>query len=225
MYLCNDKVTEEMTVALAHEVKNPVSLIKANIEFLELSENLSAYEKNIKIIKKELNKISDIMSDFILSCKPVCERNIEEINIFYLIKEKIEELAISNNKNNIEFWFNCFCDTENLNIVGEYSKICMLLSNIYKNSIEAINYNGIIKTNISMCDNNIIVDIIDDGEGIKDDIKDKIYKPFITNKKDGSGLGIPICVNIMKEIEGDFIIFNNEGKGCTARLTFNKVLT
>ncbi|MDE6182274.1 MAG: hypothetical protein K2F59_03620, partial [Eubacteriales bacterium] len=56
----------KFNAAFAHEVKNPISLIKAHIEFLELDNNLSAYKNNINIIKKELNKISEIVSDFML---------------------------------------------------------------------------------------------------------------------------------------------------------------
>ena len=97
----------------------------------------------------------------------------------------------------------------------------MIFSNIYKNCVEAINDNlGFIQTNIYIKDKNIIVDIIDNGTGIDKDISQKIYEPFFTNKNNGSGLGIPICLNAMKSLNGSFEIFNNEDLGCTTRLTF-----
>ena len=61
-----DQFSGKFKDAFIHEVKNPISLIKAHIEFLELDTNLSIYKNNINIIKKELNKILEIVSDFMI---------------------------------------------------------------------------------------------------------------------------------------------------------------
>lgn len=218
MYFYKNNLTKDLTIALVHEVKNPVSLIKANIELLELENVLDNHKKNVTMIKNELNKISEIVSDFMLFCNQNYESNLVKINIVDLIKEYIEKFNIYNN---ITFSINCFESIENMFIIGEYSKLSMIFSNIYKNCVEAINDNlGFIQTNIYIKDKNIIVDIIDNGTGIDKDISQKIYEPFFTNKNNGSGLGIPICSNAMKSLNGSFEIFNNEDLGCTTRLTF-----
>ena len=220
MYFYENKLTKDITIALAHEVKNPVSLIKANIELLELEDTLNGYQKNVKIIKNELNKISEIVSDFILFCNPHYDTD-SNINIFHLIKEHIEKLNVYNH---ITFSLNCFENIDSIKTMGGYSKISIVLSNIYKNCVEAIkSNNGFIQTNIYIKNNDIIIDVIDNGEGINDDIYEKIYEPFFTNKDSGSGLGIPICKNIMKSLNGDFTIFNNNDIGCTTRIIFKKL--
>ena len=220
MYFYENNLTKDITIALAHEVKNPVSLIKANIELLELEDALNGYQKNVKIIKNELNKISEIVSDFILFCNPHYDTD-SNINIFHLIKENIEKFNVYNH---ITFSLNCFENIDSIKTMGGYSKISIVLSNIYKNCVEAItSNNGFIQTNIYIKNNDIIIDVIDNGEGINDDIYEKIYEPFFTNKDSGSGLGIPICKNIMKSLNGDFTIFNNNDIGCTTRIIFKKL--
>lgn len=219
MYFDEDNFSKDITIALAHEVKNPVALIKANIELLEFDKVLENHKTNVKTIKNELNKISDIISDFMIYCNQFYEEKPEKVNLFYIIKEQIEKLNVYNN---ITFSINCFENIEDMFVFGEDFKISLALSNIYKNCIEAIEGNqGFIQTNLYTKDNTIVLDIIDNGKGIEEEILPKISKPFFTIKKNGSGLGIPICIKAMKSMGGSFEIFNNKNKGCTTRLTFN----
>lgn len=219
MYFCKDNLSKDITIALAHEVKNPVSLIKANIELLELEKVLDNHQYNVKMIKNQLNKITKIMSDFMYFCDYEHKDNKEQINIYYLIKEHIEDLKIYKN---IDFYLECTDDIEKLYILASYSKICIVLSNIYKNCIEAIeDEKGFVKTKIYTKNNKIFLDFIDSGKGIEENILNNIYEPFFTNKKNGTGLGIPICINIIKSLEGEFYIFNNKEKGCITRVVFN----
>lgn len=219
LYFCKDNLSKDITIALAHEVKNPVSLIKANIELLELENVLDNHQKNVKMIKNQLNKITKIMSDFMYFCDYEHKDNKEDINIYYLIKEHIENLKIYKN---IDFYIQCKDDIKNLSIKASYFKICIILSNIYKNCIEAIEKEkGFIKTKIYIKDKKLFIDFIDTGKGIEDNILNDIYKPFFTNKKNGTGLGIPICINIIKSLEGEFYIFNNKDKGCVTRIVLN----
>lgn len=217
MYYCN-KIDEKMTMALAHEVKNPVSLIKAHIELLELDKELSGYENNINIIKTELNKISDIISEFMLFYKPT---NIaKKINIIPIIKETMERFKIYS-KENIKFYFKLECNENEFNINLQDIKISMLFNNIYKNAIESIKENeGHIITKLYTLNNRPTIDIIDNGEGLKKDVLQDIKQPFVTYKKGGTGFGIVICESILNDIGGKFEIFNNKDKGCTVRLTF-----
>lgn len=185
---------------------------------------LNDYEKNVKVIKNELNKISNIVSNFMLYQNSNTMIN-STVNLCNIINENIEKFDVYSH---IKFSFNCFSDLENIaniKISGDYHKVSMVLSNIYKNCVEAINHNnGIIETNISTKDDTIIVDIIDNGQGIEESLLEKVYEPFFTNKECGTGLGIPICKNIMKSLNGNFIIFNNRDVGCTTRIIFKMLI-
>lgn len=215
-------------IALAHEVKNPVSLIKANIELLEFQGTFNDNQYNVDIIKKELNKISKIVTDFNTL---FCYNNInklDDINLVDIIKEVEKEYRVTNKLSNISFYLNSFCKFEESFINGDETKLGMLFSNIYKNAIESVkenNYednNNIIRTNIYVKNNNrIVVEIIDNGHGIKKEIENNICEPFNTTKSSGTGLGLSICKNIVNNFEGEFSIENNaNSKGCIVKIEF-----
>ena len=222
MQFYKDYLTKEATMVLAHEVKNPVSLIKANIELLEFERVLDNHKSNLRVIKNELNKISELISDFMLYCNTSCDIKEDGVDIFQIVKEHTEKFSVYNN---ITFSINCFENIEDIFIMADESKIAIVLSNVYKNCIESIeDKQGFIQTNIYIKDKNIVIDIIDNGKGIDEEIYSKIYEPFFTMKKDGSGLGIPICVKILESLDGSFTIFNNKEDGCTTRVIIPKAL-
>lgn len=217
MYIC-----DEMTAIFAHEVKNPISLIKANIELLELDKKENGYEKNLAVMKREIDKINNIITDLVIFSSPTQKNELSKINILDIIEQNIEDIVISGAGGDIKFFVNCFCNLDCINIFARADKIDIVIHNIYKNSIEAMQgKKGSIYTKIYKKANNTVIDIIDEGGGIDDDMKDKIYKPFATNKDGGSGLGVCICRRVLEEIGGRMTLFNNENKGCTARLIFS----
>lgn len=207
-----DQFSSRFTDAFVHEIKNPVALIKAHIEFLELDTNLSVYKNNIAVIKKELNKILEIVSDYMIFNKET--ENTEHINIIPIIKETIKMFEVYN-KNNINFSFNINCNEDYFIVNTRPLKISMLFSNVFKNAVEAIKNTGNIRVILYTDNEQPIIDIIDDGEGLS--IKNN-HINFMTSKKEGSGMGIPICKSILNDIGGKFEIFNNKDAGCTVRI-------
>ncbi len=216
MNFYNERNFERLTAEFAHEVKNPVSLIKANIEYMQTSDTSGVYEKNYGIIKKELQKITNIVMEFIKLTKSAENSEKEVIFIYDLVSEVIEEFDTPYEGKNISFELNCF--DKDLKIFGEYSKICIVFFNIFKNAVEAIEKDGIISAFIGKENSDIIVKISDTGVGIKEEFEKEIGTPFFTTKKGGSGLGISICKNVIESHGGTFLIFNNEKKGCTVEI-------
>lgn len=217
---------QEKALFLAHEVKNPISLIKANIELLELDSNMSIYEKNIDIIKKELNKITFIISDFLDTNKKDFSsfKTIKNFDLILLLKELNQNLSLINKTKKINFCLKCFCESNQVFIDADYLKLSILFSNIYKNAIEAIDFSGNINTYIKKEQGFLIVEIKDDGKGLDLSLKNNIGKLFFTTKKTGSGIGLSICKQIVDELGATFEIFNNKDKGCTVRIKFIDIL-
>lgn len=216
MEFYKNKTIEQMTATLAHEVKNPVALIKANIDYMELQDKSGIYEKNYEIIKKELNKISDIVMNYIKLSSPESVYDSELIFISDLISDVIDEFNTPYKDKNIIFELE-ECE-EDLKFWGEYSKICIVFFNIYKNAIEAIKNNGNIKARIFKEGAYIVAEVSDNGGGMCDMTADTLMKPFFTTKKEGSGLGLSICKNIIEAHKGSFSIGNNECGGCTVTI-------
>lgn len=213
----DDKTFEQLSSAIAHEIKNPVTVIKANIDYLMLIDTKKENIKNYTVILKELDKINTIITDFIELNKTDKYIKNEYFNLTQLIKEVYLEFKSSYTNINFDFTIN----NPDIYIEGNYSQICVVFFNLYKNAVEAVDNNGTINTIISVKDN-IIIEIKDNGKGIEKSNLEKIGTAFFTTKAQGSGLGITVCKNILKRHKGNLNIKNNTSSGCTVTVTFQK---
>ena len=88
--------------------------------------------------------------------------------------------------------------------------------NILKNSIEAESKN--ITLTLSELENNLLIDINDDGVGISKEIMDKIYEPFYTTKRSGTGLGVSLSKEIINAHNGNIEYKSIEGCGTEVKI-------
>jgi len=225
---------EEMASIIAHEIKNPLSLVKANVELLELADEENAYSKNYFVIKNELDKINDMMMDFLhLTKNSPAEKDI--IYLRDIIQPIFENYKITLSEK-IKFEFNC--EDEDIAVLGSENSLKRVVANVIKNAVEAIDdLNGIDKINeISKtggkiiidlyCENEFVVlDVTDNGAGISVDFMNEIEKPFFTTKPNGNGLGVSITKKIIEEFCGYFTLENNRTKGCIAKIKIPTAFT
>lgn len=207
-------MNNELAAALAHEIKNPIAIIRANIDYIKLSVKPN-FNSCFSIIDKELNKLNSLITDYTTIFQP--NTNNEIIFLEDLIYDVTEEFSILNTRE-ISFSFNLESE---LKISGDYKKLSILLFNIYKNSIEAIKSKGRILTSLYAKGDKIIIEITDTGTGIPADIINNLGTPFLTTKESGSGLGIMICKSIVEAHKGKMNIENVEN-GCRTTLIFSK---
>lgn len=204
---------KDIAISIAHEIKNPLSLVSANIDLLELKDNkLSTNFENYNIIRRELSRINDMVMEFI-NFTSGAKREFSIITINEVLSELIEEYTISLG-DNINFNVINF---EKSVVNGSKNDLRMLFSNIFKNAIEAMDYCGEISINLSNLDNQIYITIADSGEGFSNN---EILMPFYSTKENGNGLGLSICNQIAELHKGTFELFRNENAGATARVIF-----
>ncbi len=205
----------ELAAVLAHEVKNPVAIIKANMDCIRAMLPQDAF-KNMEVIDNALNRIDRIIESYRLMS--VKTDNNELIYAADMLMDIIDAYNISTS--GIEFRYNC---NSELKLYGNYDKLSILFYNIYKNAVEAIEDKGVIETKVYYENNNAVIKISDSGEGIED--IGALGTPYYTTKKRGTGLGIIICKSIVKEHSGDmYFENNNEGSTVTVILPIKKGL-
>ena len=209
---------DEMAAALAHEFKNPIALIKANVDYIKSCEKDDSLEKNFSLINRELMKIDDMITLLAKKTGSAYEEGEGEIIIADMIEDITNEYDISLKNKRISFL--TITEEEGVRIKGERSKLSILFYNIYKNAVESIENRGNILTVISRSGKRVTVEIKDNGSGISEDEMKKIEKPFFTTKKNGSGLGLAICRSIMAEHGGSMYIKRNDMGGTTVMLIF-----
>ncbi len=196
--LKNDSLVE-----VFHELKNPLSTIKINIDLLK-EFNSCTSEKNILVIENEISKIENIMNKFLCFNN---NNNIEKDLVFFseIINSIIEENELS--YPDVNFVIN---QDEDLSILAYEYHMYMMFSNIIVNSIEAINGVGHIVVNIFEKEGVCNIEIIDDGYGITNNELQMLNQGMYSSKPKGSGLGTNIVKKIVNIYNGEFILMNNE---------------
>ncbi len=209
---------------LAHEIKNPLTPIQLTIDRLQnrYSDQIADkdnYNENLNIIKNQIKQIGNLLnefSDFARMPKPILKDN----DLIILMKENIQLLQKLDETIKIELSFNA----EKIIFNSDKEQLNRVFLNLIKNSIESIqqksennaNFSKKITIEINEFDDNININIIDNGIGFEkfaNNIKD-IVNPYYTTKKNGTGLGLSIVNKIINDHNGKikFLSIKNGAK-------------
>lgn len=191
-------VLGEMAARVAHELRNPISVLGGFIKRLEKNIDVpEARARYVKIISDEILRLEQIVNETLdFSKEPrSLEFTIFNINklindVYILMEEKIKE-------KNILFSFEK--DAEEIPVSAEYSRIKQVVINLLQNAIEATPNNGkvLVETRIGL--EKIIISFWNEGIPMDKETTDKLFVPFFTTKVYGTGLGLAICKKIIED--------------------------
>lgn len=198
------------TAKIAHEMKNPLAVIRANVQLLELEDKGDEHKRNYDVMYAEIDRINRLILEFIEVSKPK-EYQFKKIEIKEIFREILENIDAELKFKAIILACN-ICD-EDMFVWADRAKIKEVFVNMIKNASEAVENGGKIYVVIFKSDNYINVKIEDNGKGIPEEYIDYIGKPFFTTKKGGSGLGVSISRKIIEDHGGTFSIASVEGEG------------
>ncbi|MFZ7103451.1 MAG: two-component system sensor histidine kinase NtrB [Peptococcaceae bacterium] len=100
-------------------------------------------------------------------------------------------------------------------VMGDRNQLTQVILNIVNNAFQAMEEKGLllIKTGISADKSQVIINFIDNGKGIPEEIIDKIFDPFVSNKEGGTGLGLAISNRIITDHKGELKVSSKPGEG------------
>ncbi|HKK43204.1 MAG TPA: HAMP domain-containing sensor histidine kinase, partial [Bacteroidales bacterium] len=208
----------EMAKQIAHEIKNPLTPMKLNVQQLQKSWNdkVPGFEKKLEKFTRNqieyIDNLSSIASAFSSFAK-MPGTHASEVNLIEQVKTSLE---LFKNTANITFRLKWPHETKVI-VFADREQLNGVFSNLIKNAIQSIppDRDGIIKIGLDVYSDKVVVAVSDNGSGVSDDLKDKMFTPNFTTKSSGMGLGLSI---VRKYIEnsGGRIWFESEiEKGTT----------
>ena len=208
------KVVGEMAASVAHEIRNPLTTIRGFIQLLKEKNDASGYET---ILLDEIDRINEVLKELLILSKPEAKEN--ENNNLPVTKAFLE-------LKNIKVLFQAVANEQNKEIIVENreereliasidnSQFKQVLLNILKNSIEAISpQTGKVKVILDQKETHCRIRIVDNGDGISKERLARIGEPYYTSKEKGTGIGLTICLKLLKQNNGDMIVKSKEGWG------------
>ncbi|KAA1042614.1 ATP-binding protein [Macrococcus equipercicus] len=191
----------------AHEIKNPLTAVKGFVELLELSYDKERSNPHFSIVKSELDRINEIVSQFLLLGRPTSIIG-EPVEITTVVKDILIFLKYELEHYNIRL-ISSYPEQPLYTTISS-DQLKQILINLIQNAREAIppDRQGIIEVKVSQQEH-IFLSVRDNGEGMTKQTINQLFDTFFTTKANGTGLGLPVTKNII-ETNGGTISVESE---------------
>lgn len=193
----------ELSSRIAHDIRNPLSVIKTSLANMRTAKDIPQnFEQSMDRCDRAIDRIAHQVEG-VMDFLKASELHIESINL----KEMFESIVIDIVQSN-EVRVNL--PKNESSITGDRIKLHSLFYNLITNAVQAMENKGIITIRISDKSNNEIqIEVEDDGPPIPEDDLVKIFEPLFTTKQVGTGLGLASCRKIVEQHNGSISVQNN----------------
>jgi len=194
----------ELSARLAHDLRNPLTVLKGVVEIARARTNSGETRfsiKQIEMMERAISRMSNQIDDVLEFVK---------IQSLHTTKNSLLDsvglsLAKINKPSNVKIHI----PDKGVEFVYDSDKIEIVFDNLLNNSIQAINDDGEITIRFIDLENEVEIEVEDSGDGISDEIISKVFEPLFTTKKKGTGLGLASCKSIVEQHGGSISVRNN----------------
>jgi two-component system, sporulation sensor kinase B len=211
------KTTGQLAAAVAHEIRNPLTVVKGFLQFFEQDTSVNEERKRqYMLMIDELNTAEQVISQFLTMAKPDKEK-VTETDVKVALQSVTDLLHSYGllHDNRIELSVNGDCHISANNI-----ELKQLLINIIKNAIEASKMGDVVRITAKKEKESVVIKVIDQGRGMSEIEVKSLGTPFYSLKNKGTGLGMMVCFNIVEKYNGTIDFETSKDKGTTVRICF-----
>ena len=207
----------QVVAEISHEIKNPLMMIGGFARQLAGEARDEKSLAKLNIIVKEVARLENLLSELRDLYLPRTLDN-REMDINELLKEVYDLVRDECEASNIQMLFRP--GAGKMGVTGDREKLKQVLLNLAKNAAEAMREGGKITISTSRKENKVEVSVEDEGCGISEEEREKIFLPFFTTKKGGTGLGLSVSKCIVEDHPDSSLTFESrKGKGTVFKVT------
>ncbi|MED4532892.1 PAS domain S-box protein [Metabacillus fastidiosus] len=201
-------VAGQLAAGIAHEIRNPLTAIKGFLQLMQPEKmNVDQY---FNIIFSELNRIELILSELLMLAKPQ-EISYRTSNIVALVRDVATLIETEANLSNVMIEQNY--EESTLSVNCDENQLKQVFINLLKNAIDAMPKGGTVTLSARVVKQMVEIAVQDEGEGMEEEVLNRIGEPFLTTKEKGTGLGLMITYKIIDNHRGSVKIESEVGKG------------
>jgi signal transduction histidine kinase len=207
----------EMTASMVHEVKNPLTGIAGFTELLKASPHLPTQKEILNALETAVNHLQNVVLNFLSFTKKnkgdlkeidlrTAVQNAHAITKHHLMKSKID----------------CLLKIPNQPVLGaaDQSQLVQVLINLILNAAQAMPQGGKITLILEKNKKNIFIRVKDTGIGMNAAKLKNLFEAFHTTKSSGTGLGLRVSYNLIKNMGGEITVKSSPGKGTEFLISF-----
>ncbi len=212
----------ELTAGLAHEIKNPLASMKGATQIIsdEIAET-SPRRRMVDILSKEIDRLGAVLERF-LSFARLPRFEVAEVRVSELVEPVVALMAAQARQSDVTL--DAPACPDDLVVRGDRENLTLVLMNVLLNAIQASPQGGVVT--VSCQDATVrkqrycVLAVHDQGPGVPEELREKIFNPFFTTRDNGSGLGLSIAARIVDAHDG----FIEVGAGKTGGAVFRVLL-
>jgi signal transduction histidine kinase len=201
----------ELTAGVAHEVRNPLGIIRASVQLMEDAEcSQERVEEAAEVIKQEIDRLDRVVKALLDFGRPA--------------PPTMRAVSVSQVMEDVALFSRTFASRANVQIVEHYSDIApdvvadpeqlkQVFVNLISNAVQAMPGGGTLTIETGAEEGFVFIRFTDTGPGISDGVRDKIFDPFVSTRDDGTGLGLTIVHRIVDEHDGHIEVTSEPGDG------------
>ena len=214
----------EVARRIAHEIKNPLTPIKLSAQRIQRNAKLNnlpeLYDESSSMIVEQVDIIKRLIDEFSNFAR-MPTSSFEKVDIVAFLKDIIQSFS----ENNEDIEFNSDIEEDVLETSIDVGQMRLVLLNLFENAMQALRNAKIedpkinVKLSYLKKIKSFSIEIADNGPGISDIDKTRIFEPYYTTKETGTGLGLAIVTSVISDHRGRIRIFDNKPRGAKFIIT------
>jgi signal transduction histidine kinase len=206
----------EISRGMAHSLRNPLNTIGLAIEEISQQDlNDTQREKIASNARFKIQALDSTIKSLLMLTTSGIDRS-QNVSLNDVIQDVAMQMSMGSH---------CKIDIhaeQASSIKGSEAELTAVLHSLVSNAAEASNEDASIQIRLAQSPEKVLISVIDKGQGIASTVMDDLFKPHITTKAEGAGMGLYIAKRILSlHYNGDLTLSNNIDKGCTATITLN----
>lgn len=212
----NDRANalQTMSAGLAHEVRNPLNAAKLQLELLERRIRRQSTDPKmiepVELVHQEIQRLTEVLNEFLSFARPP-ELHLENHDVVAVIRDvvQLEQMYASERRIALDT-----VSPASAMIAVDAGKLHQVAQNLVRNAIEAARPEGRVVIEIVVAERVLHLRVTDDGAGMTDEVRSRIFEPFFSTKENGTGMGMSI-VHSFVTLHGGRIDVETSASGTT----------
>ena len=210
-----------LAAGVAHEIGNPLNSLNIHLQLMERElKNLPAKKAqrlrdDIRVARDEIQRLDRIINQFLHAVRPT-KPDLQRASLNDVVTETL--VLLEHELASRDIFVEQELADELPKTLVDQAQLKLDYYNVIKNALQAMRAGGILCLRTEVTDTQVIVSFIDTGQGITPEQIGRIFEPYYTTKKEGSGLGLMIVQRIVREHGGTIEVESNVGRGTTFRI-------
>lgn len=207
----------DLAAGVAHEIRNPLNTIGLTIDFVERYAKREGIDlppvaaEKFEIVRMEIQRLTRIIEDFIHLARPAAPR-FQNVKIAEVILRAVQLIEEEARKQNVSIEVDA---QDELQVHCDPDQMAQVALNILQNACQAMTEGGKITVRVRRVRGRVVIEFADTGPGIPEEYLERIFEPYVSTKKNGLGLGLPLCHNIVVAHGGTITVCSRQGQGAT----------